>query len=129
VIPETLTGEQEQCLRDPVITDEQPGPVLHDFQMLLDFVGPDGAEAAGKYNLIAIKHIDELDGRLSRPLHLQLKRPQIRSHPYLQGLNLLLLECIEPPEAKGKGKGKKTKLPRVLESHGKAPRQYPDWDE
>ena len=27
---------------------------------------------------------------MSRPLHLDLKRPQIRSHPYLQGLNLLL---------------------------------------
>ena len=37
-----------------------------------------------------MKFIGELDGRLSRPLHLELKRPQLRSHPYLQGLNLLL---------------------------------------
>jgi hypothetical protein len=58
--------------------------------MLLDFLGPDGVEAGGKYNLLPIKLIGELDGRLSRPLHLKLKRPQIRSHPYLQGLNLLL---------------------------------------
>ena len=37
-----------------------------------------------------MKFIGELDRRLSRPLHLELKRPQLRSHPYLQGLNLLL---------------------------------------
>ena len=47
-------------------------------------------ESSGKYNLLPIKLIGELDSRLSRPLHLNLKRPQIRSHPYLQGLNLLL---------------------------------------
>ena len=32
------------------------------------------------------------------------------------------LERIEPPGAKAKG-------PRILESHGKAPSQYPDWEE
>ena len=32
------------------------------------------------------------------------------------------LERIEPPSAKNKA-------PRILESHGKAPRQYPSWDE
>src|SRR5262249_11207555 len=68
------------------------GAVLHDFRVLLDVLGPKGVEAAGKYNLLPIKLIGELDPLLSRPLHLELKmkRPQIRSHPYLQGLNLLL---------------------------------------
>jgi hypothetical protein len=85
-----VTEAHEQCLRDQVITADQPGSALRDFGMLLEFVGADGVEAAGKYNLIAIKHIPELDERLTRPLHLNMKRPQIRSHPYLQGLNLLL---------------------------------------
>lgn len=87
-----LTADQEQCLRDQVITDDQPGPVLHDFRLVLDFLGTEGVEAAGKYNLLPMKIIGELDGRLSRPLRLEskLKRPQIRSHPYLQALNLLL---------------------------------------
>jgi hypothetical protein len=87
-----LTAAQEQCLRDQTITLEQPGPVLRDFRVLLDFLGTGGVEAAGKYNLLPIKIIGELDSRLSRPLRLELtmKRPQIRSHPYLQGLNLLL---------------------------------------
>lgn len=87
-----LTPAQEQCLRDQAITADQPGPVLHDFRVLLDFLGTRGVEAAGKYNLLPIKIIGELDSRLSRPLHLEakMKRPQIRSHPYIQGLNLLL---------------------------------------
>jgi hypothetical protein len=90
LISDKLTQAQEQCLRDQVITIDQPGPVLRDFAMLLEFLGPDGVEAAGKYNLLPIRLIPELDQRLTRPLHLKLKRPQIRSHPYLQGLNLLL---------------------------------------
>ncbi len=85
-----LTDAQAQLLHTAVIDAERPGPVLHDFQMLLDFVGPEGCKAAGKYNLLPIDAIEELDQRLSRPLRLALKRPQLRSHPYLQGLHLLL---------------------------------------
>jgi hypothetical protein len=85
-----VTEAHEQTLHDQVITADRPGSVLRDFGMLLEFLGTDGIEAAGKYNLIAIKSIAELDERLTRPLRLKLKRPQIRSHPYIQGLNLLL---------------------------------------
>ena len=87
---EKLTGDQEHCLRDQVITADQPGPVLRDFRVLLEFLTPKGVEAGGKYNLLPLKCIGELDRRLSRPLHLEMKRPQLRSHPYLQGLHLLL---------------------------------------
>jgi hypothetical protein len=85
-----LTSDQEQCLRDQVITPDQPGTILRDFQVLLDFVGPEGAEVGGKYHLLPMKSIGELDLQLSRPLRLELQRPQLRSHPYLQGLYLLL---------------------------------------
>jgi pRiA4b ORF-3-like protein len=85
-----LTRAQEQCLRNQVITADQPGPVLRDFRVLLEFLELEGVEAGGKYNLLPMKIIGELDQRLSRPLHLKLQRPQLRSHPYLQGLNLLL---------------------------------------
>src|SRR5438874_2374948 len=87
-----LTKDQEQLLREQVIDSDRPGPVLRDFRTLLDFVGTKGLKAAGKYNLLPIELIGELDQRLSRPLRLDLsmKRPQLRSHPYLQGLYLLL---------------------------------------
>jgi Plasmid pRiA4b ORF-3-like protein len=85
-----LTGDLEQVLRDQIITEDQPGTILRDFRTLLDFVGPEGLEAGGKHHLLPMKFIGELDLRLSRPLRLELKRPQLRSHPYLQGLYLLL---------------------------------------
>jgi hypothetical protein len=85
-----LTRKQEQCLHDQAITADKPGRVLRDFGMLLDFLGMQGVEAAGKYNLLPLKLIGELDSRLSHPLRLELKRPQLRSHPYLQALHLLL---------------------------------------
>jgi Plasmid pRiA4b ORF-3-like protein len=88
--PRKLTKAEEQVLRDQVISAERPGTVLHDFHALLDVLGPDGVEAGGKYHLVPLKLIGELDRRLSRPLNLELQRPQIRSHPYVQGLNLLL---------------------------------------
>ncbi len=85
-----FTKDNEQCLRNQAITDTQPGPVLTDFRTMLDFVGTEGLEAGGKYHLFPLQFITELNARLSRPLKLVLKRPQLRSHPYLQGLHLLL---------------------------------------
>lgn len=102
-----LTREQARCLRDQVITAKEPGPVLSDFQVILDVIGVEGIETSGKYQLLPMRLIGELDPILSRPLHLDLKRPQIRSHPYLLGLNLLLrasgLGCVE-------GAGSKSRL-------------------
>src|SRR5438046_2376443 len=85
-----LTPAQEQLLREQGFTLDQPGTVLRDFQVLLQFVGTEGVPAAGKHHVLPLSAIDELDQQLSRPLRLQLKRPQLRSHPYLQGLHLLL---------------------------------------
>ncbi|HKI17274.1 MAG TPA: hypothetical protein VKA15_05320, partial [Isosphaeraceae bacterium] len=85
-----FTETHETCLREQVITADQPGPILRDFRVLLDFLGPKGVATAGKYNLLPLKFIKDLDSCLSQPLHLEMKRPQLRSHPYLQGLNLLL---------------------------------------
>jgi hypothetical protein len=110
-----LTKALEKSLRDQAISDSEPGPVLRDFGMLLEFLGPDGVEAGGKYHLLPLKFIGELDLRLSGPLRLEMKRPQLRSHPYLQGLHMLLrasgLGRIE-------GSGLKTRLaidPAMLE--------------
>lgn len=90
--PITLSEVQRQLLRTQVIDDLHPGSVLHDFQVVLDRIAAAGVEAAGKYNLLPMSLIPELDARLHRPLRLELKmkRPQLRSHPYLWGLHLLL---------------------------------------
>src|SRR5581483_231347 len=85
-----FTKNHEQVLKDQVIDLDRPGTILHDSQVVLDYLGVDGAKAAGKHNLLPMSAIAELDGRLARPLRLQMQRPQLRSHPYLQGLHLLL---------------------------------------
>src|SRR5690349_20857543 len=86
----TLSPTQEQLLREQPIDADHPGTVLRDFQTVVDFIGLGGVKAAGQYNLLPLNAIPGLDRRLARPLNLTLKRPQLRSHPYLQGLNLLL---------------------------------------
>ncbi|MGO9464985.1 MAG: IS1096 element passenger TnpR family protein [Isosphaeraceae bacterium] len=104
MLTSSLATSQEQCLRDQTISADQPGSVLRDFGMLLDFLGKDGVESPGKYNLLPISLIGQLDAHLTRPHNLKLKRPQIKSHPYIQGLNLLLrasgLSVVERKGAK-----------------------------
>jgi Plasmid pRiA4b ORF-3-like protein len=85
-----FSTEHEQILRETTIDADHPGPILHDFEAVCQFVGTEGVRAAGKYNLLPIDAIPSLDERLSRPLRLKLQRPQLKSHPYLQGLHLLL---------------------------------------
>jgi Plasmid pRiA4b ORF-3-like protein len=86
-----FTTEHERCLRNQVVSADEPGSVLQDFEMLLEFLRLQGGVlASGTYNLLPLKFIGDLDRRLTRPLHLQTKRPQLKSHPYLQGLHLLL---------------------------------------
>lgn len=85
-----LSARREGLLRSQVFDETQPGSVLHDFGAVLEFLGTEGVAAQGKYNLLPIAAIPDLDERLARPLRLDLKRPQLRSHPYLQGLHLLL---------------------------------------
>ncbi len=85
-----IISDVEACLRNQVVNAESPGTILHDFQVVLDYLGDKGVVAGGKFNLLPIRAIPELDSRLSRPLKLVLKRPQLKSHPYLQGLHLVL---------------------------------------
>lgn len=84
-----LSEFDESTLRDQIIDDLRPGPILHDFGLVLDEIGLEGVKADGKYNLLPIDVIPRLDERLSRPLRLQLDRPLLKSHPYLQALHML----------------------------------------
>jgi hypothetical protein len=101
-----VSGAHRQILLDQKIDMSHPGTVLSDFQVLLEAVGSEGFEASGKHMLLPMSLIDELDQRLSRPLRLGMKRPQLRSHPYLQGLYLLLcatgLSRVDGSESKAR---------------------------
>jgi len=85
-----LSAAQEKLLREQVFDADHPGTLLRDFQTVLDFIGPGGVRVAAKSSMLLTDEVTELDGRLTRPLRLQLKRAMPSSHPYLQGLHLLL---------------------------------------
>ena len=50
-----LSVQTQQVLRDQVIDDNGPGTILRDFEILLDFIGPDGVSVSGKKNFSSLK--------------------------------------------------------------------------
>jgi len=104
-------------LRNQVIDEQGPGTVLHDFEALLEFIGLDGVRSTGKNHLLPMSRLFELDERLSKPLHPQLKRPQQQSFPHIHGLYLLLRATeLGVPEGQGKKTGRLKLDPAVLAS-------------
>jgi hypothetical protein len=77
-------------LKQQTIIDTQPGTILRDFQILLEFIGESGIEVSGVNNLLPLKILAELNQRLGEPLQIDLKRPQQKSYPPINGLYLLL---------------------------------------
>ena len=79
-----------------------------DFEALLGFV-EDGVQSTGKYHLLPMARLFELDKRMTNPLRPRLKRPQQKSFPHLNGLYLLLRATqLGVPEGHGKANGRLT---------------------
>jgi len=72
------------------ISATTPGTLLQDFQTLLDFIGESGIKVSGKLNSIPRKRLAELNQQLAEPLDIDLKCPQQKSYPTINGLYLLL---------------------------------------
>ena len=85
-----LSAEGKEILAAQTITETEPGPILKDFQTILDFIGSDGILVSGKRNQISLKLLGEINQRLSQPNEIDLKRPQQKSYPTIHGLYLLL---------------------------------------
>ena len=102
-------------LRRQLIDDNGPGTILRDFQTLLDFVGTGGVRATGKYHLLPMDRLFDLDERLTNPLRPRLTRPQLRSFPHIMGLYLLLRATqIGVPQGQGKSTGMLVLDPAML---------------
>ncbi|MDZ8050497.1 MAG: plasmid pRiA4b ORF-3 family protein [Aulosira sp. ZfuVER01] len=86
----SLTESQQQLLKELSIDENQPGEILHDFQILIDFLQPKGVEVSSVNHLLPLKVLSELNSRLSHPIETKLKRPVQKSYPYINGLYLLL---------------------------------------
>ena len=89
-------------LASQTIDENGPGSILVDFEALLGFV-EDGVRSTGKYHMLPMARLFELDELMARPLRPRLKRPQQRSFPHLNGL-YLLLRATQLGIAEGHGK-------------------------
>lgn len=85
-----------------------PGSILMDFEALLGFV-EDGVRSTGKYHLLPMARLFELDQRMTKPLRPRLQRPQQKSFPHINGLYLLLRATqLGVPEGHGKANSRLT---------------------
>ncbi len=88
------------------IDENGPGSILRDFEALLGFI-EDGVRSTGKYHLLPMSRLFELDSMMTEPLRPRLKRPQQKSFPHLNGLYLLLRATqLGIPEGTGKASGR-----------------------
>ncbi|HUG66580.1 MAG TPA: hypothetical protein VMM76_02435, partial [Pirellulaceae bacterium] len=95
-------------LASQTIDEHGPGSILMDFETLLGFV-EGGVRSTGKYHLLPMARLFELDQRMTKPLRPRLKRPQQKSFPHLNGLYLLLRASqLGVPAGSGKGSGQLT---------------------
>lgn len=85
-----ISEEQSTLLHGQTITDDKPGSILHDFQVLLDAVGSEGIAVSGKRHQLPLKLLPDLNQSLNHPIDIDLKRPQQKSYSPLHGLYLLL---------------------------------------
>jgi hypothetical protein len=86
----TLSDQQVALLEQQTFSTTQPGPILKDFQMLLDQLVAGPIKVSGKWHQFPAATLKALNGQLSRPVQLDLKRPQQKSYPHLQGMFILL---------------------------------------
>jgi len=77
-------------LQDLRITPTTPGPIVQDFDTLLERINAEGIPVSNTHHQISLKILPDLNAQLSQPIQIDLKRPQQKSYPNLYGLYLLL---------------------------------------
>ena len=98
-----LTEDDAEHLRAQSITESSPGTILQDFQTLLDFIDENQVTLSSKLKHLSLKFLQTLNQRLSQPIEIDLKRPQQKSYPNINGLYLLARATnIVQVAAKGK---------------------------
>ncbi|MDM8532382.1 hypothetical protein QUF63_14500 [Anaerolineales bacterium HSG25] len=84
-----LSAERQALLHRQLITIDEPGTILKDFNLFLTFIGSDGTPVSGKHDLLPNKTLLLLNEQLSTPYDIHFKRPRQSSYPNLNGLYLL----------------------------------------
>ena len=85
----TLAESHQRALRAVEVTETTPGPILHDFAVLLRYVQENTVELS-KTGLLPIRDLHSLNEAMHRPLPIGLVRPLLHCCPNIQGLYMLL---------------------------------------
>ena len=85
----TLTEKQKQTLCDQAITSTTPGPILHDFAVMLRYVR-ENEVVLSKTGLLPMKALYPINEAMHRPLAVGLARPRLRCLPNIEGLYMVL---------------------------------------
>lgn len=84
-----LTCANIELLKKQSFSADLPGAILHDFEVLLDFICQ-GIPVSKNTHLLQQQALPVINQQLSRPLTNKLKRPLQKSFPPINGLFLLL---------------------------------------
>jgi hypothetical protein len=82
--------DAKEIIKNQLIDENNPGPILKDFNTFLSLVKKEGIEVSGKNSLFPLKLLPQLNSYLTNPTLIDLKRPVQKSYPYLNGIYLLL---------------------------------------
>lgn len=86
----TFGSDEKQVLQNLLITENNPGTILKDFEILLDFIDSHKIEVTKTHNHLPLKFLNPLNAQLTQPIKLELQRPQQKSFPNIEGLYLIL---------------------------------------
>jgi len=88
-ISSLLTPNQIGLLESQDFENRSPGPILGDFDILLELIGNEGIPVTPTH-LLQLNQLHTLNSRLSQPVLLGSKRPVQKSYPPINGLYLVL---------------------------------------
>jgi hypothetical protein len=82
-------ARHKRLLKQQLFTATTPGPIVHDFDALLDYVYTHPLAVTGMQQL-PLRTLPEINALLHRPIQMGLQRPQQKSYPAIHGLYLVL---------------------------------------
>jgi hypothetical protein len=88
-LPQVLP-EHKKILQNLVIDVHGPGNILRDFETLLGYLKEKDGVAITPSGQLSLDTLQAINARLAHPIQVNLKRPQQKSYPPIQGLYLLL---------------------------------------
>ncbi|HEY0543923.1 MAG TPA: hypothetical protein VGC91_00890 [Pyrinomonadaceae bacterium] len=73
-----LSSKHQRILQAQAIGEDEPGGVLRDFEILLNFVGERTIKVSGIHQILPMNLLAELNTRLSKPLRLGLMPQELK---------------------------------------------------